>query len=631
MTPSRTDKQYVTYLHMVERLLSDSAILGESTLGHPSTLWSMEWAQSVRLSALETGQPYATYVNTARDHALQVCNNLVKSAPISVVADWLARINTNDEMEIVREGDARQLLHQIIDFISSNDLSPILLWQLAVETSATLQSLARSSELLRHDAELALRRYVSADKLKELLLPAVKKHSVLLGVTGTRDLLSFPTGSHFTRLRSGAGQGLDQWGKAGPSARAFMSRFGVEERENKWKDKTLGPSLYYSVEVTAIDAGAAAETARSMMSPVLDRYVAAHPSVSLTVFDIALVGNAGETETYTHLFGPPRARSVAPLPFQPRANLNPGMLMNAVARNSGTPLAKVAFSWAALESAGMTATLPRREQASKALALLELRQMIYLTYSDTVRGAQATRKTADRYTSMSTRAQASERRLAANAASAPDSRRPSLIENIRRARVKSVAAGRLATLHTSSAEVQKELLRELEVARPGSLHGDIDFAALKDFDKWWEHLRRLVDSGPSKLGTLLAHSVAGTSDRVTAFAHIAHDPSRTSNFLVERQQHFFASLSAMYSARNMYFHTGKAEIPGAFLLARAAPLVTDALLELWLLWDSNAPEINSQDVMQQLAQRYDQVVAELAAPGGKNVDHLNSLTAPVWR
>lgn len=434
---------------------------------------------------------------------------------------------------------------------------------------------------------------LDARTVLDLLLPPPKPYRVAVVVHGATAL------SHLSELDPTAtSAALTEPGRLGFGSpnrlRAFVA--GVP---------THGAACLASCQVDAVDAPSAGRAARRTMSELLDQYMAGHRLVTLSLADDVLVSDVDRQ--VRHLA--PRRTTVKradPLvPGWPKTLRN-GLRMAHVARVTEAPLPAAALAWAALEACG----LENRGDLAAALALQAMRQQVVEAHQQLHQSATATVRAArSRVEVLEQRSNALDRALEACPTDHPD----------------------YAPLHARATQERAELLEAQAHQRfAESLTENLavvndyakcdGFTRLHDLNTWVDLLLPPRDTDPPSLSTardalakVLAHTSPLAAQQVTDWSHRLSTPSACAAWLQDAQKRMATFLDALYTARNLTFHSGQFRTEGDLVLGTGGSHVVDFSLEILGNWYRNTPNPDTAPttIITELAQRQRSILARL--------------------
>ncbi|MEJ2858817.1 MULTISPECIES: hypothetical protein [unclassified Saccharothrix] len=369
---------------------------------------------------------------------------------------------------------------------------------------------------------------------------------------------------------------------------------------------THGAACLASVQVDAVDAPSAGRAARRTMSELLDQYMAGHRLVTLSLGDDVLV--SGVDRQVRHL--PPRRTTVKradPLvPGWPRTLRN-GLRMAHVARVTEAPLPAAALAWAALEACG----LENRGDLAAALALQALRQQVVEAHQQLHQSATAVVRAArSRVEVLEQRSTALDRALGACPPDHPDY--PPLRARADRERAELLAAQE----HQRSAD--RDLTANLAVV---NAYAKCDgFTRLHDLNTWVDILLPPRPTDPpaltaarDALAAALTHTSPLAAQQIADWSHRLSDPAACAAWLQDSQKRMATFLDALYTARNLTFHSGQFRAEGDLVLGTGGSHVVDFSLEVLGNWYRNTPDPDTAPsaIITELAQRQRSIQARL--------------------
>jgi hypothetical protein len=222
------------------------------------------------------------------------------------------------------------------------------------------------------------------NELSGLLLLRERAFHVLAPVTGARifgRLVSLDPDLKMRQVTLGQHRAFSGWDVAGHQAREFtvaVTREPIRQPGDvrlPWRRPQV-----LSMDIDAYDRRAAATIARRRVAEILDQYVAGHPWARFEIVDGFGVAAHGESDVRVITLNPPSEDSVTPLAVPWPTTLRQAMRVSHLVREATAPMTRVALAWVTIEAAGVQPTPAHFEALANALALLLMRQSIFLPY-----------------------------------------------------------------------------------------------------------------------------------------------------------------------------------------------------------------------------------------------------------
>ncbi|GAA0252475.1 hypothetical protein GCM10010492_61280 [Saccharothrix mutabilis subsp. mutabilis] len=528
----------------------------------------------------------------------------VLDAVITVLDDQI-RIPMGRRRELAREaaGAVGALLPDVREFLESTFT---VVWEgpesfntvagldlLSDELACLVAATDRDHDTLCRELADGVDR-LDARSVLDLLLPRPKRYRVAVVVHGATAL------SHLSVLdptaTSAALTEPERLGFGSPNRlRAFVREV-----------PTHGAACLASCQVDAVDAPSAGRAARRTMSELLDQYMAGHRLVTLSLGDDVLVSDVDRQ--VRHL--PPRRTTVKradPLvPGWPRTLRN-GLRMAHVARVTEAPLPAAALAWAALEACG----LENRGDLAAALALQALRQQVVEAHQQLHQSATAVVRAArSRVEVVEQRSSALDRALEACPSNHPDYAPLHARASHERAELAAARRRRRAA--------EADLTANLAVVN--SYAKTDGFTRLHDLNTWVDLLLPPRPADPPALAAardaltrVLEHTSPLAAQQVSDWSHRLADPAACGAWLRDSQQRIATFLDALYTARNLTFHSGQFRTEGDLVLGTGGSHVVDFSLEVLGNWYRNTPDPDTAPttIITELAQRQRSILARL--------------------
>ncbi|MEG9247161.1 hypothetical protein V6S67_03610 [Arthrobacter sp. Soc17.1.1.1] len=622
------------------RAARERSVLTRSALAHPTLAQTVLWADTVSRSHDKTAQPRPWLRNAARDAAKEAYESLPGSSALSAAPDWYSRLS-NNEVEIVQPGEWNLFLQSVCAESINTAVHPEHLDRWSKELAIGLIEDQRSiNGLHQRMKEIISQKKVSLlsaqSQIEKLLTPATVEHIVAVGILGASELIDFETlivDKSVTLLSDASREvGFELWGKAGERVADFVRTASRQRLLFANRDHLIGPRIFLQVLVTASDSESAGNKALRIVQRILDAYHAAHPTALLSLY--SLVGTA-ERQSKKNSFAlldrdERKGDSINLVGFQPIEKLTSTLRVNSMIRTAPATVTRASFSWVALDAAGIEKD--DIDACGKALTLLELRQLFFISYRDFIRYSAASTRTHNDQVRLAETLKKRARRLRRHGAAGQ------LADQLNLSSLHLDAAAlfhkRLSVLCKNQADRTRFLLNQVQVSEGSVTYGNSSFATLGDFSAWSMTLRESKTNSNSTKGAAFSEIAAEIFHEYTTELRVLTDlavhPHLLKNRLEHRTKYFSAQLKSLYSARNMHLHNGVHDVAGEVGLAQLGQSLVDAMLEIWSIWLASSTTMRPIDVVNDLASRFDLVVAETSS--GRLLEDLNPgmIAAPNW-
>ena len=619
MSTSDSHTQNVAHLASAAiRTATERNVLATSVLGHVTLSQTILWADAVRRSAHATQQPHSWLVNAAVNAATAAYESLPDKDKFDLAREWAERLAENTP-EIVHPGEWREYLdtihrHACTSVASEADRNRWAMELAAgliedrVDTSAISREVGRvSSQLSGDPVELS----------KEYLRPNRKSFITIVPIIGAREMVGLDRLSDVGDIRvlpeAGRNHNYTRWGAAGGTASEFIKSVSQQSFVFRSAELLHAPRLFLEIETEATDLHAAAEKALSRTQLILDNFHAAHPTIELSVYGVVGTSPIRGNKNVFDIKCVKRSSTerLTLLGVHSSAALAPTKRINSLARSSSPTVTRAAFSWVAIEAAGINKNYI--DACARLLTLLEARQLFFTSYRNTVSFANASSDGENRARTRQRVLNRRARKLENHSSRAknPDSLR------MRAARlsVASTLEGRVANMERDFAKRGRDLLESLGVGKTAAPYGDPSFATLGNFDRWARTVRLWAEKAghpeAAALTELSGRMAPADRMQLLHLSFLVSTPERATAWLESQRSHFHAQLCALYAARNLHLHNGAHDLPGETLLAHSGQAMTDALIEVWTFWSNADGTRTPLEVVDSLSRRYDSLADAL--------------------
>lgn len=590
----------------------NTSMLSESGVGIGSATLTSLWASSISKSHLQTGQPYLVRVTPARENAVASISNVSRWREIPTYVSWHQQLSSNQLSLVVDRTDLNVLFREIYGVaLSCKNAAPGEIKNWARELAVILGE----REQWGRSFSKALRQAVSderstpgsaIERIDSLLQRHSEPHLVVVGVSGATAIegLDLLAGSSIRVLKDdNTSPSFPNWGSAGGDAKDFIDF--VCQPSEEFREYALRPAVQICLEVNvdAVGIESAAEEARRTVLRLIDTLSAVHPTAQLRPTEIVGIKAPRSGKFTVHRFqwrSPGIIRGTLDTPSSP---LKESIRAAALIRRLEDPLTRAAFSWVSFETAGIK--INDVKACGKALALFSLRQEAILSYRHLVRGVGDMSGLTSRYMKESKLAKKRARRLGKH--------RPQQYKDSVHLAGLIEAQEHLATQKNLAHEVIAErfhtavdLVNRLSVCPPGYEFGKNGFTQIVNMTSWQDQLTAINDGDTlHELMSILPPWATVTANET---GNILSHNEKLSTWLRSTADYYGNLLDGLYSARNVHLHSGVSDVPGSTSLGLASALLSDALIEICLLWQTSIRHETPMEIIDKISHRFDQVL-----------------------
>lgn len=605
-----------------------SSLLAEAAVGNCSATLASLWASSISKSHLDTGQPFMVRLTPARANALAAISTVPRWREIPILVSWHHRLSSSQNSIVAEKDDIGMLFKQIYDIAlqcQEPKVGEIKKW--AQELAVILVEQERSGRsfntTLRH--LLAEERHAPGSavaRIDSFFRRQPEAYLVVVGLTGARVIegLESLTGGKIRILKDDETfPSFAPWGGSGGYAKPFVEFLCQSAQE--YKSYPLHPSVHICLEVSveAVGVEAAAEEARRTVLRLIDMLSAVHPTAHLRMSGIVGVGAPHRDSFEIHQFDTHKAATIRVGNKFPQNPLKASIRAAALVRRFEDPLTRAAFSWIALETAGFK--IDDVGNCGRALALLRLRQEAIVAHRHIVRGVGDISGLTLRHKKEANLARARSRQLRKQSPTLPEDR-ARITELIEMQDKRAYDADEAFERCSHRLQQATDLVNQLCVSPPGYDFGSKGFGRIVDMTSWQRQLAEM------KAGEALPQIISILPTWAIGSAQHAHEvlsnDQRLRDWLNSTAEYYGRLLDGIYSARNVHLHSGVSDVPGSTSLGAAAALLSDAILEIFLLWQQSGADETPLEIVQELSRRFCDAIAD---PQPTSIN-LNYIVAP---
>jgi hypothetical protein len=648
----KDDEQH--FIHALIRYASQGQLLARSAVGVPTASLTVPWAVSL-LTAHQVNRLHARHARNALESAIQACARLSSQwNHLPTLRAWHETLTGALAHPALSQAPTMTVGPRDLDRYRSEVVTlalapsavrpdPLVLDMLAAELAIGL--VARNVDIDRFI--LAIRNLdkqqpMYRTALGQLLRLPEQTFHVLVAVTGAKTFDSVESLDPSLKMRQvlvGQPGAFPGWGVAGHYGRRFVdvvTRKPIRkpgELRLPWRRPTV-----LTMDVRAHDGRAAVTAARRRVAEVLDQYVAGHPWARFEILDAFCVAAHGENHAQFLVLNPPPADSVTPLAVPWPSTLRQAMRVSHLVREATAPMTRVALAWVTIEAAGVQPKSVHLEALAHALALLLLRQSVFLPYRLVMQDA-LDREQGRVYERRrkAIRLLAGKRRALAMQPGIPPAVVPQKQYSALRLELLSNLYALLRDKYQDDALQRRTSLATLNASVNPAPKGRAQYNTyLRTMAPWAALLVSEWETSPSPdasaLRKLLEPASLLTQAEIRRISDVLRSPTSTADLLCTYADWMVHVLRALYAARNLNLHSGLFETDGDIALAHLAVLLIDTLFETWGTWYEPAPSspLEATQVLTRLGARFDQCVGHLRN-GGSAIDlDLDNLTRPRW-